>query len=128
MHTSVLATVPLIACVLSAPYALKADKTVSPAVHASYGNKDGNFQPTSTVNKESPDTTGETVTGGAAVTTINNQDGIGAGTDTYITYSGDGSLQAGWPTLQQWVSFEDMFNNNKVIVSQLRSHVGCCGN
>ena len=53
------------------------------------------------------------MTGGAAVSSINNQDGIGAGSDTYKTYSGDGSLQAGWPTKAQWVSFEDMFNNNK---------------
>lgn len=61
--------------------------------------------------------TGGVVTGGAAVTSINNQDGIGSGSDTYKLYKGDGSLEAGWPTKEQWVSFENMFNNNKQILS-----------
>ena len=35
-------------------------------------------------------------------------DGIGAGSDSYTTYSGDGSISASWPVTAQWVSFEDM--------------------
>ena len=56
------------------------------------------------------------MTGGAAVGSINNNDGIGAGSDTYRTYSGDGSQGAGWPTKASWVSFVDMFNNNKQLM------------
>lgn len=36
------------------------------------------------------------------------QDGTGAGTDWYTTYSGDGSVVAGWPVIEEWTSFEDM--------------------
>lgn len=54
------------------------------------------------------------VTGAAAVPTINNNDGIGAGSNKYKYYSGDGSTGAGWPAKSQWVSFVDMFNNNKL--------------
>lgn len=52
--------------------------------------------------------TGEKVTNGAAVKTVNDNDGVGAGTDTYKQYNGDGSTAAGWPSQSQWVSFEDM--------------------
>ncbi|KAB2580097.1 putative exo-beta- -glucanase protein [Lasiodiplodia theobromae] len=58
-------------------------------------------------------TTGGVVTGAAAVASINNRDGIGAGKDSYTFYKGDGSPGAGWPTKDKWVSFEDMWNNNK---------------
>ncbi|KAL1984649.1 hypothetical protein VTN96DRAFT_8775 [Rasamsonia emersonii] len=58
--------------------------------------------------------TGETVTNpNLAVYTVNDYDGIGAGTDSYTFYSGDGSTADGWPDQSQWVSFIDMFNNNK---------------
>lgn len=42
------------------------------------------------------------------VTTIQNDDGIGSGSDSYIQYSGDGTYQDGWPARGRWVSFEDM--------------------
>lgn len=44
----------------------------------------------------------------AGIYTINNQDGIGAGSNSYNWYSGDGTPGAGWPAQNQWVSFEDM--------------------
>lgn len=50
-----------------------------------------------------------TVTGSAAVTSINNNDGIGAGSNSYTNYGGDGSAGAGWPSISDWVSFEDMY-------------------
>lgn len=59
---------------------------------------------------------GGVVTGGAKVTAINNQDGIGAGQDKYTMYWGDGSQGAGWPTKASWVSFEQMFNANKALM------------
>ncbi|KAH8601169.1 hypothetical protein B0O99DRAFT_608181 [Bisporella sp. PMI_857] len=84
-----------------------------------FGNKSGNFMRNSSESAEfSIQATGGVVTGGAAVSSINNNDGIGAGSDRYVMYRGDGSLEAGWPTKDQWVSFEQMFNNNKVIMSQ----------
>ncbi|KAJ3498986.1 hypothetical protein NLG97_g695 [Lecanicillium saksenae] len=43
----------------------------------------------------------------------NIKDGIGGGRDEYHMYYGDGSTGAGWPDKSKWVSFEDMFNNNK---------------
>ena len=47
--------------------------------------------------------TGETVTAsGLAVTTINDEDGIGAGTDSYTFYQGDGTTAAGWPSTDDW--------------------------
>lgn len=47
--------------------------------------------------------TGETVTvSELAVTTVNGSDGIGAGSNTYTFYSGDGSVAAGWPALDDW--------------------------
>jgi hypothetical protein len=104
--------------VAAIPYPPEA--TVKPAVPdhpAFFGNKHGNFQHFN----DTPSTlqtraTGGVVTGGAAVSTINDHDGIGAGKDTYKLYLGDGSLEAGWPTKEQWVSFEDMFNANKAIM------------
>ncbi|WPH04221.1 Hypothetical protein R9X50_00711000 [Acrodontium crateriforme] len=35
-----------------------------------------------------------------------------SGTDKYIMYSGDGSENAGWPSMDKWVSFDDMFEAN----------------
>jgi hypothetical protein len=44
----------------------------------------------------------------AGIYTINNQDGVGAGSSNYNFYSGDGTPGAGWPSQSQWASFEDM--------------------
>lgn len=46
--------------------------------------------------------TTETVNGPVAVHSINNQDGVGAGKDQYIMYTGDGSTGAGWPPMSSW--------------------------
>jgi hypothetical protein len=47
--------------------------------------------------------TGETVTVTALqVTSIVADDGIGAGSNTYKFYSGDGSTADGWPALDDW--------------------------
>jgi hypothetical protein len=43
-----------------------------------------------------------------AVFIINDNDGIGAGSNHYQLYKGDGSKGAGWPTRSAWVSFSDM--------------------
>lgn len=39
------------------------------------------------------------------VSTINNNDGIGAGKDIYVQYSGNGTT---FPAKTKWVSFVDM--------------------
>ena len=93
------------------------------------GHKNGgNFQPnrssSSIPHGPQPLAVGGVVTGGAAVTSINNHDGIGAGQDVYRTWSGPGTSQAGWPRKDQWVSFEDMFNNNKAIMFSSCSQYG----
>ena len=44
----------------------------------------------------------------AAVNTINNDDGIGAGSNKYTAYAGNGTPGNGWPSQSQWVSFVDM--------------------
>jgi hypothetical protein len=78
------------------------------------GNKKGNFQPTTPTSKVSKRRASERDTGGwvqiaaDAVWSINDEDGIGAGTDQYNMYWGDGSAGAGWPTRSQWVSFTEM--------------------
>lgn len=56
------------------------------------------------------------VEGSLAVTSINGDDGIGAGEDAYIFYKGDGSVGAGWPAADKWVSFSDMFEANKAVM------------
>lgn len=38
----------------------------------------------------------------------NIEDGVGNGTDWYHLYLGNGSVAAGWPPKDKWVSFEDM--------------------
>lgn len=35
-------------------------------------------------------------------------DGKGAGIDVHKYYSGDGSADAGWPKMSDWVSFQNM--------------------
>lgn len=72
-----------------------------------FGNKDGNFQPTRTsrVGGVTTELTGGQVSGALAVYSINNQDGIGGGSDTYIQYCGNGDA---FPPKSSWVSFEQM--------------------
>lgn len=75
-----------------------------------FGDLHGNAQPSRTQSGPSPDAFGGQVSNPALqTTTINNQDGTGAGTDKYHFYTGDGTTRAGWPSKDQWVSFEDMF-------------------
>jgi hypothetical protein len=54
--------------------------------------------------------TGVVVTG-AMATTVNDSDGNGAGSDTYTLHRGGGA--AGFPAINLWVNFVDMFDNNK---------------
>lgn len=72
-----------------------------------FGNKDGNFQPTRTsrVGGVTTEQTGGQVSGALAVYSINNQDGIGGGSDTYTQYCGNGDA---FPPKSSWVSFEQM--------------------
>jgi hypothetical protein len=58
---------------------------------------------------------GETVTNSAlAVTSINNSDGIGAGSDSYNFYQGDGSTGAGWPDQTQWLVVSSQSINQSI--------------
>ena len=58
------------------------------------------------------DTNTAAVTNSNAVTSVNDSDGIGAGTDTYNFYQGDGSTNDGWPATISWVSFGEMWAAN----------------
>jgi len=60
---------------------------------------------------------GEIVTGGAAVTTINDNDG-GAAVDAYTYYQGDGSAAAGWPDVSKWASYEALFAANTPLMGE----------
>lgn len=89
-------------------------------VTAFFGNKQGNFQPSTGANSGNgvksdiaavavPAATGGQVTNPAvAVTSINNADG-GSGADSYRQYNGDGTTGAGWPDRSAWESFENMY-------------------
>ncbi|CRG91587.1 hypothetical protein PISL3812_08637 [Talaromyces islandicus] len=68
--------------------------------------------------------TGETVTTGQAVTAVNPDDGIGAGTDAYTQYSGDGSTGAGWPDISAWVSYSDMWTANTPLMQASCENLG----
>lgn len=59
-----------------------------------FGNENGNFMPATS--EFSTLATGGVVSGSLAVSSINNQDGIGGGSDTYKRYTGDGGPEAGW--------------------------------
>jgi len=121
-----LVTLTALLATLTAAVPYPPEATVKPAVPdhpAFFGNKHGNFMPfnnTPTPTRTTRDLVarakGGVVTGGAKVTSINNQDGIGGGQDKYTMYWGDGSAGAGWPAKENWVSFENMFNNNKQIM------------
>jgi hypothetical protein len=101
---------------IAAPKPYPPQATVKPSVpvdfHPFFGNKHGNFQPVSTkVSKRhisERDTGGQVQIAADAVWSINDEDGIGAGSDVYNMYWGDGSAGAGWPTRSQWVSFTEM--------------------
>lgn len=56
---------------------------------------------------------GQVVTGDVA-TSVNDNDGSGAGSDSYILHTGNGAF--GFPSIDQWVNFEDMFSNNEVFM------------
>lgn len=90
----------LSACLLasSLPLALFVDP------QPNFGNKEGNFQPTRT-SRVGGVTIGGQVGGALAVYSINNQDGIGGGSDTYTQYCGNGDA---FPPKSRWVSFEQM--------------------
>ena len=101
-----------------------------------YGHKGGNFSPASPVSAEhaaTNSTDNETVEyvrsimnrapGGvvnhSSVRRCDNSninEGIGGGSDSYRMYWGAGRANEGWPQRSQWVSFEPMFNRNKVIM------------
>ncbi|KAN0075084.1 hypothetical protein V8E54_007695 [Elaphomyces granulatus] len=38
--------------------------------------------------------------------------------DQYILYRGDGSINDGWPSIDQWMPFDDLFNRNQLIMMQ----------
>ena len=72
-----------------------------------YGKLKGNHQPA----KKNVFATGGIVTNpNLAVSDINNNDGIGPGTDNYRLYTGDGTTGAGWPDKGNWVSYVDMYH------------------
>ena len=53
---------------------------------------------------------------------INNHDGVLV--DYYKQYNGDGSVAQGWPAKSSWISFMDMFNNNKWILTRSCTQYG----
>ena len=69
-------------------------------------SKDGNFQPT----RSGDDPEEDQVIEALAVEEIEDHDGIGEGEDTYVAYKGNGTVEAGWPDVDDWVSFEDMYD------------------
>ncbi|KAB5518149.1 hypothetical protein GE09DRAFT_1066138 [Coniochaeta sp. 2T2.1] len=110
------------------PPSLTARPTALPTSPAYFGHKAGNYMP-STDNVNATKTTsdlaarvlqvardvGEWVSNSALARFDNSniQDGIGNGQDKYTMYWGAGRQNEGWPVRSQWVSFENMFNNNK---------------
>ncbi|KAI9838132.1 MAG: hypothetical protein M1819_006288 [Sarea resinae] len=85
-----------------------------PTGHPQFGDRFGNFQPNTSVTGTPVLATGGQVDISALeVSSIDNDDGVGAGTDSYTFWSGNGST---WPDKSQWVSFDDMFTNNKAVM------------
>ncbi|KAF6232147.1 hypothetical protein HO173_009530 [Letharia columbiana] len=78
-----------------------------------FSSRKGNFQSKHTSYEHILATGGQVSNGAIAVSSINNTDGVGAGKDSYTQYCGDGSK---FPTRSAWVSFENMFNDNKQIM------------
>ena len=79
--------------------------------------------PSSGGNSKGSVSTKGSVTGSVAVSSINDDDGVGAGQDAYKFYEGDGSTGAGWPATEDWVSFTDMFEANKAVMKTSCSSV-----
>ena len=71
-----------------------------------FGNRKGNFRSEDTSYKRILATGGQVSNGAVAVSEINNNDGIGAGQDSYTQYCGNG---ASFPPASAWVSFENMY-------------------
>ena len=71
-----------------------------------FGNRKGNFQSKDTSYEHILATGGQVSNPAIAVSTINNNDGTGAGVDSYTQYCGNG---ASFPSISSWVSFENMY-------------------
>lgn len=70
-----------------------------------FGNRKGNSQPKYTSYEHGLETGGQVSNPALAVSKINNNDGVGAGKDSYTLYCGNGFS---FPSASQWVSFENM--------------------
>ena len=68
------------------------------------GNKDVNFQPSRSDDGDVEDQ----VIDFLGVEDMEEQDGVGAGVETYILYTGHGTVDEGWPKVDDWSSFEDL--------------------
>ena len=75
-------------------------RSVSVDPGPNYGKLLGNFQP-----PKIDATGGQVNNGNVAVYSINDNDGIGAGRDSYTLYTGNGNT---FPQKSQWVSFSSM--------------------
>ena len=84
-----------------------------------FGNRHGNSQSKDTSYEHVLATGGQVSNPAVAVTEINNDDGIGAGSDSYKLYCGDG---ASFPPFSSWVSFENMYVNPVITSYRGRSH------
>ena len=73
---------------------------------AFFGNEDGNLQPNRTDAEVDRD---PEVIGDLNAADIINNDGAGDGQDEYTVYTGNGTTDAGWPKLTEWVSFGNMY-------------------
>ena len=80
--------------------------------------------PSQTINSPSKvrRATGEVVTGSAAVS-VNYSDGSGSGSDEYTTYNGNGG-SGSFPVISKWVTFLDLWNNNKASMLTACSDLG----
>lgn len=97
------------------PIHAAAAATTNPRVHASptpilttresIGTKTGNFQPS----RDNKTDGADEVAGPLAVDELEGDDGKGEGEDEYHLYSGDGTTDDGWPDIDDWVSFDDMY-------------------
>jgi len=99
--SQLLVVAPLVAIAMAAPYAADGPQRILKPTSAFNGKGEGNFMPSRTSppgpKKQHVLATWQQVYGPVAVHSINNQDGIGAGSDSYTMYWGDGSTDAGWP-------------------------------
>ncbi|KIV86718.1 hypothetical protein PV11_02314 [Exophiala sideris] len=58
------------------------------------------------------------VTGTLAVRNLDLGEGIESPRDVYTFYSGDGSVERGWPPISSWLSFNAMFRNVEPYIGQ----------